>query len=101
MTSLILIELTAAAFGVLGTVLLALRGPRAGWGFVAYLVSNAGWIGFAWIHGHWGMLAQQLAFTVSSLVGVWVWLVKPMLDSLEIEEQKSPGPTPAPPRPPK
>jgi hypothetical protein len=77
MPTTLYLELTAAAFGVLGTVLLALNGPRAGWGFVAYLASNAGWIAFAWIHSHWGLLAQQLAFTVSSLLGVWVWLVKP------------------------
>lgn len=71
------IELTAAAFGVAGTILLALNGPRAGWGFVAYLVSNAGWIAFAWIHGHQAMLAQQIVFAATSLLGVWVWLVKP------------------------
>ena len=78
MNSTLIIELTAAAFGVLGTVLLALNGPRAGWGFVAYLVSNAGWIAFAWIQGHSWMLAQQIAFTGSSLLGVWAWLVKPL-----------------------
>lgn len=78
MNPTLIIELTAAAFGVLGTVLLALNGPRAGWGFVAFLASNAGWIAFAWIHAHWALLAQQLAFTVSSLLGVWVWLVKPL-----------------------
>ena len=71
------IELIAAAFGVLGTVLLALNGPRAGWGFVAYLVSNAGWIAFAITHQHWGMLAQQIIFTASSLLGAYVWLWKP------------------------
>ncbi|MCW5648390.1 MAG: hypothetical protein KIS62_01455 [Ramlibacter sp.] len=74
---LTLLEFTAAAAGILGTFLLALNGPRAGWGFVAYLVSNAGWIAFAWIHGHWGMLGQQVAFVVSSLLGVFVWLVRP------------------------
>lgn len=77
MTALQLTELTAAAFGVIGTVLLALNGRRAGWGFVAYLASNAGWIAFAWAHSHWGLLAQQVAFTASSLLGVWVWLIKP------------------------
>jgi len=71
------IELIAAAFGVLGTVLLALNGPRAGWGFVAYLVSNAGWIASAITHQHWGLLAQQLAFTASSVLGAYVWLWKP------------------------
>jgi hypothetical protein len=77
LTSNLIFELTGAAFGVLGTVLLALNGPRAGWGFVAYLASNAAWIGFAWIHGHWGLFAQQVAFTASSLLGVWVWLIRP------------------------
>ena len=71
------LEIAAAACGVLGTVLLALNGPRAGWGFVAYLASNAGWIWFAWWHGHWAMLVQQLAFTASSLLGIWLWLVRP------------------------
>lgn len=75
------IELVAAAFGVLGTVLLALNGKRAGWGFIAYLVSNAGWILFAWMHAHWGMLAQQVAFTLSSFLGVWMWLIRPNLST--------------------
>jgi len=79
--STLTIEISAAAFGVLGTVLLALNGPRAGWGFVAYLVSNAGWIAFAWIHAHWALLAQQLAFTASSTLGVWVWLIKPLREN--------------------
>lgn len=74
---MLMLEITAAFFGVLGTILLAQNGPRAGWGFVAYLASNAGWIWFAWAHGHWGLLTQQLAFTVSSLLGVWLWLVRP------------------------
>lgn len=86
MSSTVHLELIAATFGVLGTVLLALNGPRAGWGFVAYLVSNSGWIAFAWIHGHWGLLAQQVAFTASSLLGVWVWLVKPDIAQRTTEE---------------
>lgn len=71
------IEIIAAAFGVMGTVLLALNGPRAGWGFVAYLASNAGWLAFAWIQGHWGLFAQNLAFLASSFLGIWIWLVQP------------------------
>lgn len=77
------IELAAAFFGVLGTVLLALRGSLAGWGFVAYLVSNAGWIASALHHGAWALLAQQAVFVATSLWGVWVWLVQPLLESLE------------------
>jgi len=76
-TSIAAVEIAAAIFGVWGTVLLALKGPRAGWGFVAYLVSNACWIAFALAHQHWGLLAQQIAFTATSALGTWVWLIKP------------------------
>ncbi len=73
------IEWTAAAFGVLGTVLLALRGPRAGWGFVAYLASNLAWLAYAWSVRDWAILAQNLAFLASSVLGIWLWLVKPRI----------------------
>lgn len=82
MTAALLIEICAAAAGVVGTWLLARNGTRAGWGFVAYLASNAGWILFARIHGHHGLLVQQLVFTVMSLYGIWNWLVLPHLDRL-------------------
>lgn len=71
------IELLAALFGVIGTVLLALNRKHAGWGFVAYLVSNVGWIVVAVEHGLWGLLVQQIVFTASSLLGIWVWLIRP------------------------
>ncbi|MGE0329731.1 MAG: nicotinamide mononucleotide transporter [Ramlibacter sp.] len=71
------IEFIGAFFGVLGTALLAVRCRYSGWGFVAYLVSNAAWIVFALQQKHDGMLVQQIVFVVSSLVGVWVWLVRP------------------------
>lgn len=76
------LEIVAAIFGVWGTVLLAMKGPRAGWGFVAYLVSNVAWLVFAWANGHWAMFAQTLAFMASSIVGVWIWLLKPALDAV-------------------
>lgn len=79
----LVIEYIAALFGVLGTVLLALKGPRAGWGFVAYLASNAGWIAFAWQQGHWGLLAQQIVFVASSLLGIWIWLLRPALQAID------------------
>lgn len=71
------VEAASSFFGVLGTLMLATRGRRAGWGFVAFLASNAGWLWFSHAQGHQWMFMQQVAFSVSSLVGVWVWLVKP------------------------
>lgn len=71
------IGIIAAVFGVAGTLLLAIKSRKAGWGFVAYLVSNIAWLADAWIRGHWPLFAQQLAFLASSLVGIWVWLLRP------------------------
>lgn len=73
------IEATGAFFGLLGTVLLAAKGEWSGWGFVAFLASNIGWLAFSWIRGHWFMFAQQAGFTLTSFYGIWVWLLQPML----------------------
>jgi hypothetical protein len=67
------IEYIAAAFGIVGTLLLALNGKRAGWGFVAFLASNTGWIWFAIAKDLDGLLLQQIAFTATSLLGIWRW----------------------------
>ncbi|MFE8644155.1 hypothetical protein ACFX58_03610 [Sphingomonas sp. NCPPB 2930] len=76
-----MLELLAAVFGLLGTILLATRSRFAGWGFVAYLVSNGGWMAFAWPLGNWWLFAQQVGFTATSLIGIWCWLVRqPQLD---------------------
>ncbi|MFN7154152.1 MAG: nicotinamide mononucleotide transporter [Acidovorax sp.] len=80
MNGLPYIEISAALLGVLGTLLLAGRSRMAGWGFVAYLASNAGWLAFSWDMALWSLFAQQLVFTGCSLYGVWTWLVRPKLD---------------------
>jgi hypothetical protein len=71
LTRLKLIELLAAAAGITGTLILAERPTWAGYGFVAYLASNAGWLLFSWRHGHWPLFWQQIAFTLASLWGIW------------------------------
>lgn len=73
------IEAIAAFFGVLGTLLLATKGRFAGWGFVAFLGSNAGWLYFSYFNAHFWMFLQQVAFTLSSLVGIYVWLLRERL----------------------
>ena len=79
MNGLPYIEISAALMGVVGTLLLAGRSRLAGWGFVAYLVSNAGWLVFSWDMALWALFALQLVFTACSLYGVWTWLVRPKL----------------------
>jgi hypothetical protein len=69
-------DFAGLVFGVAGTLLLATKSRVAGWGFVVFLASNVGWILFAYEQGHTKLLAQHLIFAVSSLVGVYVWLVQ-------------------------
>ena len=77
-----LIEILSAMAGVCGALLLALNGRRAGWGFALFTLSNLGWIAFAAMQGHWALLAQNVGFMATSLLGCWVWLVGPMVRSL-------------------
>jgi hypothetical protein len=68
-------ECVAALAGLTGAALLALKGEHAGWGWAAFLVSNAGWIAFAIARRHWFLLLQQVGFTATSLLGIWSWLL--------------------------
>lgn len=59
--------------GVAGSLLLALNTSRSGWGFVLFLVSNVFWIVFAVATNTPGLVAMQLAFTLTSSVGIYRW----------------------------
>ena len=60
--------------GALGSFLLALNRPFSGWGFVLFLASNAFWIAYALLVPTPGLLIMQIAFTGTSLLGIWRWL---------------------------
>lgn len=67
-------------FGVTGAALLALNHPSLSrWGFVFYLGSNAAWICFSLDKGEGWLLRQAVVFGVTSLLGVWQWILKPRL----------------------
>lgn len=71
------VGLFSAACALLGSLLLALKGRRAGWGWLLFACSNAGWIVFANGYGHWFFLLQQIGFSITSAIGIWRYLVKP------------------------
>ena len=73
------LETYSALFGVIGTLMLAIKSKYAGAAFVFYLFSNIGWITFAAANHHWGLLAQNLIFLATSLIGIWSWIVRPWL----------------------
>lgn len=69
------IEAAAALTGLLGAFLLAARGAHASWGWLAFLASNIGWIAFGLRRRHWWLVAQQIGFMGSSVLGICKWLL--------------------------
>ncbi len=69
----------AAVFGAAGAVLLGIPSVHPIWGFAALLVSCAAWSEFALRGRHWALLAQQIAFAGTIVVGGWFWWLQPML----------------------
>lgn len=69
------LQWVGCALGVIGSLLLALNKPFSGWGFIAFLASNACWIGFALLTNAPGLFYMQVAFTATSLLGIYRWIV--------------------------
>lgn len=65
-----LLEWSGAAFGVLGSFLLATHGRWSRYGWIAYLAANIMMGAFASAIGAYGLLAQQLGFTATTLLGL-------------------------------
>ncbi|MEW6283016.1 MAG: hypothetical protein AB1758_30665 [Candidatus Eremiobacterota bacterium] len=68
-------EWAGALTGLLGAALLATNSDISGWGFVAFLVSNLFWIAFGLLNKTYGLLLMQAGFTLTSIVGVYRWLL--------------------------
>lgn len=73
------LQYPAALFGACGALVLAVPGVNPAWGFAAFLVSNVLWGVFGTHQRHWGLLAQQTVFLITSLVGLWNWWLRPAL----------------------
>lgn len=65
------VEWVACATGLLGSALLALHNAYSGFGFLAFLVSNVGWIAFGIYSRTWSMVLMQLGFTATSVLGLY------------------------------
>ena len=77
------VEILSSVLGLLGAILLASKSRYAGLAFVAWGVSNLGWLIFGAHNDHWFFFAQQIGFLFTSVLGVWTWLVHPALRAAE------------------
>ena len=71
MTSASSLDWVACGFALAGSLLLAVRCRVSSWGWVGFLLSNLSWIVYAIATGTWSLLAQNLGFTVTSLIGIY------------------------------
>lgn len=73
------LEMISAGLGLVGAILLATKSRYSGLAFVAWFVSNLGWLIFGARNAHWFFFAQQIGFTITSVLGIWTWLIRPAL----------------------
>ncbi len=73
--SMVLLQWLGAALGLLGAALLAANVRHSPWGWVFFLASNVAWITFGLRAGVPGMVVMQVGFTLTSLLGVWRWIM--------------------------
>ena len=71
------LEWAGCITGLCGAGLVALKTRYSGWGFVLYLASNGAWIAFGLLSHAYGVVVMQVGFTVTSVIGVWNWLIAP------------------------
>ncbi|HCP77353.1 MAG: hypothetical protein CML16_02225 [Pusillimonas sp.] len=81
MTWLSLFEWLGALLGLAGAALLAANHRLSGWGFLAFLLSNACWIAYALMTSAYGLIAMQAGYTLISAIGLCRWLLLPPLPS--------------------
>lgn len=68
--------------GVAGAWLLALKFRYSKFGWIAYLISNLFLIGFDIAMGRHWLIFKDSAFTLSSLVGIWNYVICDRFPSL-------------------
>lgn len=72
-----MLEWTGAALGLAGAALLSLNNAASRYGWLLFLLSNFAWICYGIVTGTYGLVSMQAGFTLTSMVGVYKWLIKP------------------------
>jgi hypothetical protein len=86
-SSLAFFEWVGCALGILGAVLVAVKSPHAHWAWVLWLVSNLSWTAYGLGTGQTSIALQQGAFSITSMIGLWHWVLQPRLKQQESEAQ--------------
>lgn len=84
MTYLEILQWLGCVTGAAGSLLLALKNRHSGYGFVLFLIANGFWVIYG-IETHApGLITNQMIFTITSMVGIYQWLIKAPEEKTEI-----------------
>lgn len=71
-----IVEWIGAILGMCGASLLAFNNKWSKWGWLLFLISNIFMIVFALLTASYGLLTMQVLFTITSMIGVYKWILK-------------------------
>jgi hypothetical protein len=74
-----ILQWTGCVTGISGSFLLAINTRYSGVGFLLFLISNGFWTLYGIATNAPGLIAMQIAFTITSMIGIYRWLLKPMI----------------------
>ena len=80
---ILILEWSGCITGVLGALLLALNNRWSGYGFVMFGLSNLLWMAYALSVGANGLLTMQIVYGVTSVIGIWQWVIRPLIKKKE------------------
>jgi hypothetical protein len=72
-----------------GSLLLAVKGRLSGYAFVLFLVSNAIWAAFGVGTSAPGLVVMQGGCSITSVIGVWQWLLRPRIEARALSVRRS------------
>lgn len=78
-----LLQWSGCLLGAGGALLLALNRPCSGVGWLLFLASNAAWIWYGILTAAPGLVTMQLVFTATSALGIYRWLLRPLMKAKE------------------
>lgn len=68
-----ILDWLGAALGIFGAVVLAMRMPWSGWGWVLFLFANVFWILYGVMTSTWSIVLMQGVMSVTSVLGIYRW----------------------------
>lgn len=69
-----ILQWLGCATGAAGSLLLAARIEKSGWGWVLFFISNVFWVLYALLTNVPGLYTQQTIFFLTSIIGIYRWL---------------------------